>query len=139
MKLSDRMANDTGMTVREFSKDFAKDFAKAYGLKNPFGSNKGPVELFTANDLKALAPRIKHSLINSEPVVVAQQPTLSTPVQYGLSWIIIDGFNEQNQFHIVYPGKQDRQFKRKSGWYSLEMILHEVYKAHIVWGLKPKM
>jgi hypothetical protein len=138
MRLSDRMATDTGMTTREFNEDFDKDFAKAYNLKKPFGSNKGAVEPFTANDLSALTPRIKYSLIKSEPVVIAQDPALSSPVQYGLSWLIIDGFNDKNQFHLVYPGGKDRQFKRKSGWYSLEMVLEKVHKARIIWGLKPQ-
>ena len=138
VSLSDRASRDTQMTTSKFKKDFNKNFIKTYKLKNPLGSRKGPIEPFTKEAIPELSPRIIKSLIMGEPVVIAQEPMLSSPIQYGLSWVIIDGVNEKNKFHLIFPGGKDRQFKRKDNWYSLETLLLEVKEARIFWGLKPQ-
>ena len=135
---SDRISKATGMISSKFDKDFDKNFIKAFKLRNPLGSRKGPIEAFTKEAIKELSPRIIKSLVLSEPVVIAQEPKLSSPIQYGLSWVIIDGVNESGKFHLVYPGGKDRQYRRKTGWYSLETLLEGVNKAKIIWGLKPQ-
>lgn len=136
--MADKLSRDTGMLASKFEKDFDKNFIKSYKLKNPLGSRKGPIEPFTKEAIPELSPRIIQSLLNGEPVVIAQEPKLSSPIQYGLSWVIIDGVNDKNQFHLVYPNGKDRQYKRKSNWYSLETLLEGVSKARIIWGLKPQ-
>ena len=138
VSMADRLSRATGMISSKFETDFDKNFIKAFNLKNPLGSRRGPIEPFTNESISELSPRIMKSLMNSEPVVIAQEPKLSSPIQYGLSWVIIDGVNEQGKFHLVYPGGKDRQFKRKTGWYSLEVLLENVNKARIIWGLKPQ-
>lgn len=135
--LADKISRETGMTASKFEEDFDKNFIKAFKLRNPMGSRNGPIEPFKKETIEELTPRIIQSLVNSEPVVIVQKPMLSSPIQYGLSWVIIDGVNDKKQFHLVYPAGKDRQFNRKSGWYSLETLLDNVKEAKIIWGLKP--
>ena len=135
---ADNISKATGMTASKFDKDFDKNFIKAFKLKNPLGSRKGPIEPFSKETIDELSPRIIKSLIMGEPVIIAQEPTLSSPIQYGLSWVIIDGVNEKGQFHLVYPAGKDRQYKRKTNWYSLDTLLIGVSKAKIIWGFKPQ-
>ncbi|MCM8539095.1 MAG: hypothetical protein NE328_02400 [Lentisphaeraceae bacterium] len=138
VSLADKISKDTGMTTSKFEKGFDKDFIKSFKLKNPLGSRKGPIEPFTKELLPEFSPRIIQSLLNGEPVVIAQEPKLSSPIQFGLSWVIIDGVNDKGLFHLIYPAGKDRQYKRKSNWYPLETLLEGVSKAKIIWGLKPQ-
>ena len=138
VSLADTTSRAAGMLASKFEKDFDKNFIKAFKLKNPLGSRKGPIEPFNKETLSELSPRIIKSLTNSEPVVIVQEPKLSSPIQYGLSWVIIDGVNEKGQLHLIFPSGKDRQYKRRSGWYSIETLLEGVNEARIIWGLKPQ-
>lgn len=138
VSFADQLARATGMTASKFEKDFDKNFIKAFDLKNPPGSRKGPIEPYNKENISELIPRILQSLVNSEPPVIVQEPMLSSPVQYGLSWVIIDGINEKGQLHLLFPNGKDRQYRRKDGWYSPETLLEGVKEARIIWGLRPE-
>ena len=133
-----KMANAAGMRANAFSKDFDKDFMKYFRMRASRTAKIQPIEKLDRTNISVLTPHIIDSLVNSRPVVVGQKSLLLSPRPFGLSWVIIDGVNEGGKFHLVYPRKHDRDFKkRKSGWYSLDVLLESVENARIIFGFNP--
>jgi M6 family metalloprotease-like protein len=137
MELCRRVADIALMRSKGFSKDFDREFSKVFGLKGSTTAKNKPIMQLDKNSLTTIAPLIKESLAASRPVVVGQESILLTPREHGLSWVIIDGFDERNQFHLVYPRGHDRDSERKSGWYPLETLLIEVNAAKAIFGINP--
>jgi hypothetical protein len=132
-----KLADIALMRGNGFSKDFDREVAKVFELKGSTTSKNKPIMQLDKNSLTTLAPLIKESLVASRPVVVGQESFPLTPREHGLSWVIIDGFDENNQFHLVYPRGRDRDFERKTGWYPLETLLIEVKDAKAIFGINP--
>jgi M6 family metalloprotease-like protein len=133
-----RLADSAMMRSNVFSKVFDKEFAKTFGMKISTTSKIKPILQLDKKSVLTVAPLIKESLAASKPVVVAQESILLTPREHALSWVIIDGYNEDGQFHLVYPRGQDRDFERKTGWYPLETLLIDVNDAKIIFGINPQ-
>lgn len=131
------VADSAMMRGAAFPKDFDREFMKAFGMKAFLPSKVRPVLKLDDKSLPAVAPLIVESLAASQPVVVAQESIQLSPRSHGLSWVLIDGCNENNQFHIVYPRGHDRDFDRKTNWYPLDTLLVDVNKAYIIFGLTP--
>ena len=125
------LAKSTGMQQDTFGKDFEKTFTKAFELKPSSAAKLKPVENLTETTLHKLEPFIRDSLLHANPVVVGQYP----PPSFGLTWLIIDGYDDQKQYHLVYPSGKDRDSDRKTGWYPLDTVLKETTEARVVFGL----
>jgi hypothetical protein len=137
MDLCRKLADIAQMRNNGFTKDFDREVAKVFELKGSTTAKNKPIIQLDKNSLETIAPLIKESLVASRPVVVGQQSKTLTPREYGLSWVIIDGFDDNNQFHLVYPRGTDRDFERKTGWYPLETLLIEVKAAKAIFGINP--
>jgi len=133
-----RLADSAMMRSNAFPKVFDKEFAKTFGMKISTTAKIKPILQLDKKSVLTVAPLIKESLAASKPVVVAQESILLTPREHALSWVIIDGYNEDGQFHLVYPRGQDRDFDRKTGWYPLETLLIDVIDAKIIFGMNPQ-
>jgi hypothetical protein len=123
------------MRGNAFSKDFDREVPRIFGLKVSTTAKNKPVMQLDAKTLTSIAPLIRESIAASQPVVVGQESKTLSPRPYGLSWVIIDGYDENNQFHLVYPRGQDRDFERKTGWYPLETLLIDVKVAKVIFGM----
>jgi hypothetical protein len=135
--VANKLATTAKMTTRSFDENFNKEFIHFFKMKSSPFSKTGLISPFKKEMFETLIPQIKKSLINGIPVVIGQDPALSSPIDYGLHWVIIDGMNKNNQFHLIYAGGKDRQYKRKTGWYSLDTLLKGVLEARVIWDLKP--
>jgi M6 family metalloprotease-like protein len=131
------LAKDSAMTGSEFKEDFNKNFLKYFKIKTSRSSSNKPIETLLKDQLSEVGPKILKSLISGNPVLIGQAPALSSPIQYGLSWVLIDGINDKGQYHLIYPGGKDRQYKRKAGWHKWDTLFEGVKEARIFWNFKP--
>lgn len=130
-----RLAKEAGMLETDFSDDFDKAFIATFDLKQDRMLKVKPIEELSAASMANLEPAIKASLLNSQPVLAGLDSVQLSPRSYGLSWVIIDGFNEKGQYHIVFPRDEDRAFNVTSGWYSLDVLLNQVEKTKLIFGM----
>lgn len=137
MDLCRSLADTALMRGRGFSKEFDREFSKILGVKVSTTAKNKPIMQLDANTLTTITPLIKESIAASRPVVVGQESITLSPREHGLSWVIIDGYDERNRFHLVYPRGHDRDSDRKTGWYPLETLLIEVKVAKAIFGINP--
>lgn len=133
----EKLAKNAGMRENSFGKDFDKNITKVLAIQTSRSARTKPVEPLTSESIPNMEKQIIDSLVNAVPVVAGQDSVQLSPRGHGLSWVIIDGFNEQKQFHLVYPRNTDRDFNRKTGWYPLDTLLIDVNEAKLIFGLNP--
>jgi len=131
------LADAAMMRSNGFNKAFDREFAKIFGMKVSAAAKEKPVMQLDVKSLPTLAPLIRESLAAARPVVVGQESIQLSPRSHALSWVIIDGYDGNEQFHLVYPRGHDRDSNRKTGWYPLETLLIEVKEAKAIFGLNP--
>ena len=122
------------------------------GKKDPFGKLspwvkrcaaalkvKSPEKTFfpcrTAEDINALAPRIRSWILMSQPVLVVRESEFfpDMPSQrWPLDIAIIDGLGgDATSFHVVFPGGKDRDL-RPGGILKLEELLEHTSNAVVM-------
>ena len=135
-----QVANQVEMRKTEFDKKFDPRFITFFDIKASVIPKRPPIEDFTNDNLESVREGLIESLILGHPVMIGQQPTYDPYHHCGLSWVIVDGVNENKQFHVIYPDGHDGkapELKRNDGWFSLKSLLGKVDKAKVFWGLKP--
>jgi len=124
----------------------------ARGKKDPFGGLapwvkkcaevlkvKAPEKTFfpcrTAEEINALAPRIREWILMSQPVLVVRESEFfpDMPSQrWPLDIAIIDGLSDDaTSFHVVFPGGKDRDLK-SGGVLKLEELLEYTSNAIVM-------
>lgn len=137
MGMCSGLANAAKMRSNNFEKDFDKNLEKIFGMRMARTSKVQPIEPLETASLPTLEPFIIESLLSAKPVVVAQKSIQLSPRGHGLSWVIIDGVNDKKEYHLVYPRGSDRDFGRKTGWYTLDTLLFKAEEARIIFGINP--
>lgn len=120
---------------KTFPKDFDRHMKKTFGLR-PKPPERSSIEIFDEASIPNLEQRIKAQLAESQPVVVVQESIQPmTPTEHALMMVLIDGYNEQGQFHLVYPTGRDRDLGRKSGWHPLSVLLEKTGEVRIIFDM----
>ncbi len=131
-----RLSQAAKMNTGAFPAGFDREFAKVFGLK--VTTKDKPVQPFAQKDIAAFIPQIKKSLAEAKPVLVAQESIPLSPRPHGLSWVIIDGCEGEDRFHLDFPRGNDRDFKTKSGWHTLDTLFKDVNRAYILLNFSPQ-
>ena len=98
---------------------------------------KSPDKVFfpcgTEDAIKALAPEVKKSILNSQPVLVVRQNIPMTDelsTRWPLHIAIIDGLGPDDEtFHVVFPGGADRGRKGLESTMKLPALLERTSDA----------
>jgi hypothetical protein len=130
-----KLAQAAKMQASTFPPGFDREFTKFFNLKS-VGKDK-PVQPFAEKDIPTLIPQIRKMLGEAKPVVVVQESIPLSPRQHGLSWVIIDGYEGEDRFHLDYPRGCDRDFKTRTGWYTLNQLFKDVKSAYIILNFVP--
>ncbi|MBQ4200374.1 MAG: hypothetical protein II649_10915 [Kiritimatiellae bacterium] len=112
---------------------WVKKCAGALGVAEP---EKTFFPCKAAEDLQRLAPEIRRWILKSQPVLVVRE-NLPASEEISARWpldiAIIDGLGEDEQaFHVVFPGGKDRGTGTESGVMPLEDLLRRTTKAVVM-------
>lgn len=125
------ICEQAGLFRCDFDKRWDRTFCKVFGLKN----SRGREVLFDVTDstITKHEARIKKNLIAARPVLFVRESLEMTPVSYALDGVLIDGFREDGQYHLVFPSGCDRnKGNRKSGYYPLSVLFDETLACKII-------
>lgn len=128
------LSGRSGLAGREFTKNFDKKFSRAFGYRPKRG--EPAIEALTPESISRLTPLIQAQLADARPLLVIQKSQEFIPVKE-LTVALIDGYDESEQFHIVYPAGRDRTLNRRTGWHPLSVLLESTEEVRIVFGLVP--
>jgi M6 family metalloprotease-like protein len=134
MRASKNLAWKAKLCEQTFPKDFDRVVRKTFGIKA--AQNAPGIEALTEDSLAKLEPLIRAQVAESKPVVVVQESIQPlSPTEYALMLVLIDGYNEKGQFHLVFPTGRDRGFSAKTGWHPLSVLLENANAVKAVFGM----
>ena len=134
MGAAKNLAWNAKLCEQTFPKDFDRVIRKAFDIKT---AQRAPgIEALTGDSIARLEPLIRAQVAESKPVVVFQESVQPlSPTEYALMMVLIDGYNEEGLFHLVYPTGRDRGFNRKTGWHPLSVLLEKTNAVKAVFGM----
>lgn len=118
--------------AKTFDKQWERAFVEALKIKQP---KKCIFEVKDSGALEKYAAQIKEWLVASRPVMVIRENVVIPPETgyvYPLDMVLIDGFDTDGNFHMVFPCGRDRGTKRGAGFYPLADAVEYTTTARLV-------
>jgi len=127
----ERFVKAAGLTPREFPKQWEKTFVAALGLRKPPKDMIIPV---SKESITAFSRRIRESIALGQPVLLIRENQIVPPdtnTYFPLDTVMIDGYTDEQVFHMSFPTGKDRGL-RKDGDYKLDEVMDYVVTARLV-------
>lgn len=139
-KLCKRAARGGKMLQTVFTDDFDGHFKRLFKLKDSPYPAKPAIESLNRDNVAEIEEALRTSIRLGKPVLIGQQPAYSGSTEYGLHWVVVDGYKANGTFHMDHTDGPDRdrpKIKRKRGWYRLTSLLEDTEGIKVFWGFKP--
>lgn len=139
LKAMRELAERSGLRAKKFGKlaTWTKVCAKELGVMD---SKKAFVPVSNVSAFDAQKDAIKAWIDKSQPVLLVRENTFMPDVTheiYPLDIAIIDGYDEEGEWHVTFPLGRDRGSKTPSGYISSKALYVSVREAVLIF-YRPK-